>query len=416
MEGRSTGEPHRKRTGTRSVCVFSFDYLYLDKSGGVLKKSSLLDMEDVSVTILVAKESRGKSTFAHVVPQKGVDMDHYSVDLLMKDIKWAGYQQLSLRSDNEKAILKLLEHAVTEARIELNGLDQVMEEHPNTYDSAGNGEIEVAVKSLIGILRTNKLDVEKRVGKTIPQVHPLFSWLVEYCAWKLNVRNRGVDGITEYQRVRGREYGKRLLPFGEVVLAHLPRKGPERAVGGALDPRAKEGIFLGYGTVSHSYVVCCEGTVKQYRSIYRIPLTQRWSGEKLEKVDVDYKAMHEGRGARAVPFAPRDPEAPVEHKGRHARRLELRQGDFDPAMGGHGWTEQCPKCDKARLHGWREAVNQQHSNQCRERIEKCLEATEKGRTRLELAKERLDRYTAKIGEDAIARDIENKPDAAAEGR
>ena len=151
--------------------------------------------------------------------------------------------------------MRLLEHAVTEARIELKGLDQVLEEHPNTYDSSGNGEIEVAAKSLTGILRTNKLDVEKRVGKTIPQVHPLFSWLVEYCAWMLRVRNRGEDGLTPYQRVRGRDYGKRLLPFGEVVLAHLPRKGPERAAAGALDPRAKEGVFLGYGYVSHSYVV-----------------------------------------------------------------------------------------------------------------------------------------------------------------
>ena len=57
----------------------------------------------------------------------------------------------------------------------------------------------------------------------------------------------------------------------------------------------------------------------------------------------------------------------------------------------------------------------QHSSQCRARLEKALEGTEKGRERLELAKERLDRYAAKIGEDLIARDEEDKPDAAAEG-
>ena len=32
-EGRATGEQHRKRTGERAVCVFSFDYLFLDKTG-----------------------------------------------------------------------------------------------------------------------------------------------------------------------------------------------------------------------------------------------------------------------------------------------------------------------------------------------------------------------------------------------
>ena len=84
-------------------------------------------------------------------------------------------------------------------------------------------------------------------------------------------------------------------------------------------------------------------------------------------------------------------------------------------MGGFGWTELCPKCDRARLHGWREAANLQHSSQCRARLEKAVENTEKGRERQELAKKRLDRYTAKIGEDQIARDKQDKPDAAAEG-
>ena len=128
----------------------------------------------------------------------------------------------------------------------------MLEEHPNTYDSADNGEIEVAVKSLIGILRTNELDVEKRAGETIPQVHPLFSWLVECCAWMINIKVLGDYGLTAYQRVRGRQYGKRLLPFGELVMAHLAPKGHERVAGGALGPRAREGIFLGYGQVSHS--------------------------------------------------------------------------------------------------------------------------------------------------------------------
>jgi hypothetical protein len=33
VKGRSTGEQHRHRKGERKICVFSFDYLYLDKSG-----------------------------------------------------------------------------------------------------------------------------------------------------------------------------------------------------------------------------------------------------------------------------------------------------------------------------------------------------------------------------------------------
>ena len=77
-----------------------------------------------------------------------------------------------------------------------------------------------------------------------------------------------------------------------------------------------------------------------------------------------------------------------------ARRLELLQGDFDPAVGGHGWTEHCPKCDRARLYGWRSAIQMQHSDACRARIEFALEQTQRGRERLEHAKLRFDRRRA----------------------
>jgi hypothetical protein len=127
VEGRSTGEQHRHRTGERRICVFSFDYLYLDKSGKPIKRDALATMEDVDVTILVAKASRGKAVFSHVVPPKGVDMEHYALDVLMKDLKWLGFQQISLRSDNGRALLKLLEHAVTEARLEMISMHQVLE-------------------------------------------------------------------------------------------------------------------------------------------------------------------------------------------------------------------------------------------------------------------------------------------------
>jgi len=200
-----------------------------------------------------------------------------------------------------------------------------------------------------------------------------------------------------------RDFKKRLVPFGELALVHLPIKGPERREGGALDPRAVEGLFLGYGKASHSYVVYVDGGIKQYRSIYRVPLSKRWCADRLEGMHISRQAAHEGRGARAVPFVPREPveveDGPA--KGRRARRLELRQGDFDPDKGGFGWTEHCPKCDKARSYGWKESINMQHSGQCRARIEAELAQTERGKARLEHVKERLDRAAAKIGEAGV---------------
>ena len=99
-----------------------------------------------------------------------------------------------------------------------------------------------------------------------------------------------------------------------------------------------------------------------------------------------------------VPFGdrePREPE-PVAGHGRQARRLDLRQADFDPAMGGLGGTEHCPKCSKARLYGWKEASSILSSAGRGWMGE--LSQIEKGRERIELIKVRHDRYAAQMGE------------------
>ena len=46
--------------------------------------------------------------FGYPVPQKGVDKDGYVVARLVEDIKWLGYTNVILKSDNEPGILKLL--------------------------------------------------------------------------------------------------------------------------------------------------------------------------------------------------------------------------------------------------------------------------------------------------------------------
>ena len=58
--------------------------------------------------------------------------------------------------------------------------------------------------------------------------------------------------------------------------------------------------------------------------------------------------------------------------------------------------EQCPKCDRARLYGWRSAMQMQHCDACRARIELALEQTQRGRERLEHAKLRFDRRRAAL--------------------
>ena len=227
------------------------------------------------------------------------------MDVLLEEILWLVYPKLILRTDNEPAIVRLLIHAVTEARINVSGLGQVTEERPNTYDFSGSGETETAVKQVTCILRTVKLDLEKRLGMTIPQTHLLMTWMVAYAAWMLTVRVVGSDGRTAIERTRHKPFVKRFVPFGEVVQVYMPLKSPERLAGGALDSRKKLVVVLGSGTHSNSYQIFVDGQPGFYRSIYRLSMPVRWSAEKLQAANVMRKDQHSSRGACAVPFVDR---------------------------------------------------------------------------------------------------------------
>ena len=128
--------------------------------------------------VLVAKFLATKAVFAHVVPQKGVDPERYAVDWLAKDVLWLGHSKIILRTDNEPAIQKLLTEMLKV--LKASKLEQVGENHPPAYDPSSNGAIEIACKSVGGMLRTLKSDLESRMHHTLEVCHPLFSWLVEH--------------------------------------------------------------------------------------------------------------------------------------------------------------------------------------------------------------------------------------------
>ena len=55
------------------------------------------------------RDRKSKAVFAHVVPTKGVvDENGFSVDALVSDVKWLGYNKVTLKSDDAPAIVKLL--------------------------------------------------------------------------------------------------------------------------------------------------------------------------------------------------------------------------------------------------------------------------------------------------------------------
>ncbi len=174
----ATGEQHRSRPEERSISRVSFDYLFTTKSAKVLTKAELQGGEEVELKVLVAKDSSTKSIFAHVVPQKGSDDEGYAVGRLVEDVRWLGHTKLELKTDTERAILKLLTDSLVSLRFEVGDADQLQDERAVPYDSQTNGDAENAVKQVQKRLRTLKLDLEARIQKRIPNKHPVLTWLV----------------------------------------------------------------------------------------------------------------------------------------------------------------------------------------------------------------------------------------------
>ena len=290
------------------------DYLYCTKSR-VVRKEDLMEGEEIEMKVLVAKDSKSKTVFAHAVEAKGADEDGYAVARLVEDIAWVGNTKIILKSDNEPAIVKVLKDSLRSARVEVQELEQINEEQAVRYDSRSNRDIENAVKQVTKLLRTLKLCLENRLGKKIPTSHPTMTWLVEHTAWLLNTRVVGADGLTSYQRVKGKSYAKRSVGFGEHVMHMLPTKGPQSDALGKLDARWAYGYIMGYSKSSNEYYVFEEvkQKVTKVRSVQRVPADQRWKPEGLEAIAVTCQQLYERR-----------PDGACRSKGSRMTRMQER--------------------------------------------------------------------------------------------
>ena len=97
---------------------------------------------------------------------------------MKEDIEWLGHTRITLTSDNEPAIVKLLQETLVQLKKHAT-VEQAGEGHPPPYDHKSNGSIENGVKQVQGMIRTLKLGAVVRIQRRIPATHPVFSWLVE---------------------------------------------------------------------------------------------------------------------------------------------------------------------------------------------------------------------------------------------
>ena len=118
-----------------------------------------------------------------------------------RQIVWLGHSRVTIRSDNEPAIVQLV--AATANLLKLEGVDVVCE-GSIPYDPQSNRAAESAVRLMKGGLRTTQLGLERELCAHIPVGHPIVAWMVRHAAMLRNIFVVGDDGKTPLEvRSRG---------------------------------------------------------------------------------------------------------------------------------------------------------------------------------------------------------------------
>ena len=292
VEGRALGEQrgHADDAREKKIAVVGMDYFFNTAKGVRHKKAEA--MADVGVTDedgfnearaegkivknIIVRCSNTKLTYVHTVPVKGVDEDGHVTKLVCDDLAWMGHTRIILKCDNEPAIKKVLTESIIRMKVNVEDLETISKEHPERYESQSNGMTEVGVKNFRGHFRTLWSCIQRRLGVEIPINHPVAHWLAGFVCLIMNAMVRGDDGLTAWERARGRPFRQRLIGFLESCLYKLPLKGPQHDAEGNMAPRWKTGSFLGYSRDSNSYMLYSdEDGFTTSRAVVRRPMEDR---------------------------------------------------------------------------------------------------------------------------------------------
>ena len=118
--------------------------------------------------------------FASFCDVKG-PTDAYALDRLENFLKDEGVSKISYRSDQEPAIVSLIETALKNSG-KAGEMTDASPEHSAVGESASNGVAEQTVQQFEDLLRTLKAALEARLKTRLPSKHPVMRWLIQHVA------------------------------------------------------------------------------------------------------------------------------------------------------------------------------------------------------------------------------------------
>ena len=405
VRGRGRNSPHcsrseeLKRSGVPRI---SLDYFFMSTKDEVAHENPLIVMLD---------EATGER-YARAVGRKGMGQDG-EMDWLVKDMAeelrvWghAGGESghIILKSDGERAIA-----AVRDALAKYHG-GKVVVELPPRGESQSNGAIEEAGKTVREYVRVLKEQVEQCANIELEAASALTAWMVRWAAMLYSRYAVGRDGLTPFERRRGRKCRVPVVKFGEKVWYRAIRDHKERR--DKLESEWHQGIWLGHSRCSNEQIIGTrEGTVRAY-SMKRLDHTQCWDGAYLQELRGTPQQPDPLKPGIVIPikvrFDPPVEEQPIpsaqEPQARQVRRMRISA----PMLEKYGYSEACEGC-RFRRAGLGESRN--HTEECRSRIEKAMENDDEGRRK---TLEQEERIRMRIAEQvqAARRDGEVIPDDA----
>ena len=119
--------------------------------------------------------------------------------------------RLIMKSDSERPMV-----ALREALARTHG-GLITPEQPPKGESASNGRVEEAGRTIRDMVRVLKLQLEAKLNRTVAIQEPIMHWMVRWAAMLLSRFRVGGDGKTAYQRQTGKRCVSDVVPFGETM-------------------------------------------------------------------------------------------------------------------------------------------------------------------------------------------------------
>ena len=203
--------------------------------------------------VLVIRDRGSGATSAMAIPAKG--FDEYVMRRIATVIDSYGHDKIMMKSDGERPIVALKE-AVKIFRSNADGKETLLEESPKG-ESQSNGAAERTVQVVEGMIRTWKDAIEAKINATISTTSVMMPYIVQHAGAVITRCKLGQDGMTPYQRLRGKKASSKMVPLGEKVL-YMPLKDSRERVN-KLDPRFKYGIWAGASERTGEFLIFTSG-------------------------------------------------------------------------------------------------------------------------------------------------------------